>query len=329
VSEDTTPQVPESTGERRQRQKKFRDAVVLAVFVPGLAAVGLHKSYAVGVIALAIRLAAPFAVLWLADAKAWSAHVFVWAAVSTQVALWGGEVVVAWSASRRQRHEQWAPSRAFVWALAVIAAAAFGARGLPIQGYKSAAASMLPSVSPNERVLVRSDIMPARGDIVVFIAPPQVGPRNGAGEPWLKRLIGLPGDTIAFEEQDGNVVTTINEVRLPTSACDPSHLKSIQGVVDPFSGRKLRLPTCLLEGNPAYAVAQQHDVRSPVTLGPGEVFIVGDNRDNSHDSRRWGPAPADSIVGVVWGKYSWKPWEPPTYDAGRQPRLLRAQKQNP
>ncbi len=90
---------------------------------------------------------------------------------------------------------------------------------------------------------------------------------------FIKRVIGLPGETI--EVRDGSVY--------------------INGV--PLDEPYLSKPT---HGN----VAQR-------TLGPGEYFVLGDNRDNSSDSRSWGPLPNENIIGKAWLSY-WPPrlWGP-------------------
>lgn len=90
---------------------------------------------------------------------------------------------------------------------------------------------------------------------------------------FIKRVIGLPGETV--EVRDGSVY--------------------IDGVLldEPY----LSEPT---PGNVA-----------PRTMGPGEYFVLGDNRDNSSDSRSWGPLPRKNIIGKAWLSY-WPPqmWGP-------------------
>jgi len=102
---------------------------------------------------------------------------------------------------------------------------------------------------------------PERGDIVVLHPP-------GAddGKPYIKRVIGLPGDRVAFD--DGYV--TINGERLdepyldgPITDCDQaSHCQE--------------------------------------TVPEGAVYVLGDNRDNSADSRVFGPVAIDRIIGKAW-----------------------------
>jgi signal peptidase I len=125
--------------------------------------------------------------------------------------------------------------------------------------------SMEPTLH-NGQYLVVSKISyrfsePQRGDIVVFVSP------NGAGEDYIKRIIGLPGERV--EIRDGAV--WINGYRL-----DEPYLNS--GI--PYTGAW--------------------------SLGPDEYFVLGDNRANSSDSHAWGPLPRRNIIGKAWLCY-WPP----------------------
>lgn len=103
-----------------------------------------------------------------------------------------------------------------------------------------------------------------RGQVVVFYdQPPQP-----ASIPLIKRLIGLPGDTI--EIRDGQVF--INNRLLD----------------EPYVHGKLTT-------GGRYG--------GPLILGDAEYFFMGDNRPNSRDSRHFGPIPADQIVGLVVIRY--------------------------
>lgn len=109
---------------------------------------------------------------------------------------------------------------------------------------------------------------PQRGDIVVFRPP------NGGSEPYVKRIIALPGERV--EIRDGAVF--INGRRL----IEPY-------LVEPTVWRGMTL-------NHEYVVE------------PGHVFVMGDNRNNSSDSRIFGAIPMSSIIGKAWLTY-WPPDE--------------------
>lgn len=145
--------------------------------------------------------------------------------------------------------------------------------------------SMLPTLRPGDHILtMRSwlayphDRMPDRGDIVTFIppaaalrqsgdAPASSGDKLAAIRPevWVKRVIGLPGETVAVFRS----VIYINGEPLPTG------VRPNQGL-DPESDTSFS---------------------PPVVLGPDEVYVVGDNMADSDDSRHWGALKRRLIVG--------------------------------
>lgn len=106
---------------------------------------------------------------------------------------------------------------------------------------------------------------PAHGDIVVFDAP---GDDNRRDNPLLiKRLIGLPGDHIRIENSE----VFVNGVKLNESYI----------------------------AEPTFRCANFCDV----TLGENEYFMMGDNRNDSNDSRAFGPVTRDRIVGEAIVRY--------------------------
>jgi signal peptidase I len=108
---------------------------------------------------------------------------------------------------------------------------------------------------------------PHRGDVVVFETPPAAARECGSGGTYVKRLIGLPGDTLA--ERNGVVY---------------------------IDGKPLREP---------YVQATYRDAFDypPRKIPPGRYFFMGDNRKYSCDSRRWGTVPRKDIVGLVFATY--------------------------
>ena len=98
-----------------------------------------------------------------------------------------------------------------------------------------------------------------RGDIVVFETPSDW---QGADENLVKRVVGLPGETIAME-----------------------------GGVASINGAPLRENYLKTQPEPQSI--------APFRLGAGEYFVMGDNRNNSSDSRENGPVPEDRIRGRV------------------------------
>ncbi len=111
---------------------------------------------------------------------------------------------------------------------------------------------------------------PKRGDVIVFQTPPLAAARCGAGGTFVKRLIGLPGET--WEERNGYVY--INGKRLDES----------------------------------YVRPDRRDPRTipPKKIPPNQYFMMGDNRGSSCDSREWGSVPKQNLIGKVFATY-WPP----------------------
>jgi signal peptidase I len=144
---------------------------------------------------------------------------------------------------------------------------------------------MLPTIEVNDRVMVNKlayDIgEPERGDIVVFRDPAEpeidesipeavirsvleaVGVRTRGRDDLIKRVIGLPGDSV--EIQGG-------QVHIDGVAIDEPYLSDTSSMPD--------------EG--------------PFEVGTDEVFVMGDNRQFSFDSRRFGPIPEDDLIGEAF-----------------------------
>jgi signal peptidase I len=130
--------------------------------------------------------------------------------------------------------------------------------------------SMLPNLKEGDLVLVNRLVYhfaePKRGEVIVF-----KNPINPEDVPYIKRIIGLPGDKVMIEH--GRVY--ING----------------QLLSEPY------LKTTTLRGG-AYNVQE------------GELFVMGDNRNNSSDSRAWGNVSIDLIIGraeaIYWPPQDWQ-----------------------
>lgn len=166
--------------------------------------------------------------------------------------------------------------------LAVVVLGTVVLRTFVVQSFYIPSGSMLPTLQIGDRIIVDKLSYrlhdPQRGDIVVFSRPPL---EDQAYADLVKRVIGLPGETISSE--NGNVY--INGKRL----------------VEPW------LPTGSQSYTGALAGGDDHpqfDLPGPVKIPPGEYYVMGDNRKDSEDSRFFGPIPRSLIVGravaVVW-----------------------------
>jgi signal peptidase I len=111
---------------------------------------------------------------------------------------------------------------------------------------------------------------PKRGEIIVFQTPPTAKLRCGAGGTFVKRLIGLPGETVS--ERDGVVY---------------------------IDGRRLDEP--YIED-----LRRDHEPPRSWHVPQGDYFFMGDNRAQSCDSRVWGSVPRANLIGEVFFVY-WPP----------------------
>jgi signal peptidase I len=121
-----------------------------------------------------------------------------------------------------------------------------------------------------------------RGDVIVFKFPED--PRRD----FIKRVVALPGETVEIRDK----VLYVEGIRLPES-----HVTFSEDRVWPDDPE---LPESY----------RRRDQSRPFTVPPGSYFALGDNRDNSYDSRFWGPVPAGNLKGRAMIVYWSYPLEP-------------------
>lgn len=135
--------------------------------------------------------------------------------------------------------------------------------------------SMVPNFQSGEYLLTDKVSYkvsePERGDVVVFHAPKNAQCPEGTGCDYIKRVIGLPGETISLS----NSTFYINDQPIKESYL-PSDFQTLP---EDFIGNR------------------------EVSLGSDEYFVVGDNRSFSSDSRKWGPISKSDIVGKAFFRY--------------------------
>jgi signal peptidase I len=139
------------------------------------------------------------------------------------------------------------------------------------QPYRVEQQSMERTLEPDQYVLV-DKLTPRfddykRGDIIIFDPPTTWA--TDRRTPFIKRIIGLPGDHVAIK--DGRVY--VNDVAL----------------VEPY----------LYDGQPTVATGADSDWILP----PGQLFVMGDHREDSADSRVFGPVARDHVIGRAWLRY--------------------------
>ena len=197
------------------------------------------------------------------------------------------------------------PLRSMGEMVVIVAAAIFFAitiQAFAVKPYRIPSPSMMPTLEPGQRILVDrfSHLLgsdPAVGDITVFTPPKGAeavpgacgvvgqgpsysGPASHrscsrgtpakASQTFVKRVVGLPGDTIAV--RNGHVI------------------RNGKPANEPFA-RSCSGSACNL---------------GAITVPPGSYFLMGDNRGNSDDSRFWGPVPRGWIIGQAVVSY-WPP----------------------
>ncbi len=141
---------------------------------------------------------------------------------------------------------------------------------LAVQNFNIEGHSMEPSLHDKELVLIDKWSYlfhaPARGDVVVFVAPPH------PDQDYIKRIVAIPGDTITIND----TTVIVDGVKLNETYIDPRNQGNI------WASKTI----------------------SDMIIPPDDYFVLGDNRIGSSDSRDWGFVPRDNIIGraalVYW-----------------------------
>jgi signal peptidase I len=186
----------------------------------------------------------------------------------------------------------------FVLIVALALGLAFGIQAWVVKPYRIPSGSMEPTLSIGQRVLVdrlgNDFFAPVVGQIVVFHPPagaenqicgaksypadqvcPKPTPQEAKSTNYIKRVVAGPGDTIAIH--DGHVVLNGKPQKEPFAS---------------FVGCNSSISDC--------------NYRKPFKVPAGYYFMMGDNRDESDDSRFWGPVPRSWIIGEAFATY-WPP----------------------
>jgi signal peptidase I len=128
----------------------------------------------------------------------------------------------------------------------------------------------LPGEDRQGELILRPFNPPERGDIIVFWPPVEQDPDEDP-KPYIKRIIGLPGEHVTF--RSGDVFINGNVLKEPYIAVDDVKTRC--------SG----------------------DEYCDIIVPEGAVFVLGDNRQHSSDSRLFGPVDVDRVVGKAWISY--------------------------
>lgn len=212
------------------------------------------------------------------------------------------------------RRPAWAES---LESIGVAVLVALFLRAFVVEAFKIPSGSMIPTLAIGDQIFVNKYLygirvpftsvrlvdfsVPERGEVVVFIFPGE------SREDYIKRVVGLPGDEIRIRRG----VLYIND--------QPVERKRI-GVAnywdrDAASGRWHTFEATAFEetlDDHTYTTLRDGRLSSfaadygPIIVPDGHVFVMGDNRDHSHDSRAWGAVPLENVLGralFVW--WSW------------------------
>jgi signal peptidase I len=167
-------------------------------------------------------------------------------------------------------------------ALVVVLAGAAGCGGdesapaAATEQFKQGGGSMEPGIKPGQVVTARrvTDYTPKRGDVVLFHPPSDW---SVTGSPMLKRVLAAGGATVAC-------CTTAGQVTVDGAALDEPYVAE-DGPLDE-------------QPNPRSCVSRRF---GPVAVPEGSIFVAGDHRAASNDSRCLGPVPVSSVFAVVAG----------------------------
>jgi len=202
-----------------------------------------------------------------------------------------------------------------------VIALVFFLRSFLYEPFKIPSSSMVPTLQVGDLILVnkftygiRLPILnkkiievnqPQRGDVMVFKYPKDVS------LDYIKRVVGVPGDKIVYKNKRLTINGEALSYKQLPDYLDEEHLSYSQQYQENLSGVEHRILND--ERAPSYVpnpdAFPQHELCTydlegfACTVPPGHYFMMGDNRDNSLDSRYWGFVPDQNIVGkafFVW-----------------------------
>ncbi|PCJ32658.1 MAG: signal peptidase I [Gammaproteobacteria bacterium] len=182
-------------------------------------------------------------------------------------------------------------------------------RSFVAEPFRIPSGSMLPTLHVGDFILVNkfaygirlpvlntkiiSTGEPERGDVVVFRYP------ENPSVDYIKRVVGLPGDTVGYFAKNIYINGTLVSSEAKQKTAD------LLGIVP--IGHELRTET-LGEHKHDYLIdPTRRLVEGEFVIPEGEYFMMGDNRDNSNDSRYWGTVPEENLVGAAF--FIWMSWD--------------------
>lgn len=150
--------------------------------------------------------------------------------------------------------------------------------------------SMSPTLYNGERLIIQKQSPIKRFDIVIFNAK-DVDPKDNKGDDYIKRVIGLPGDTISYQA-NGDITINNKTYHQPFITKEQQTTGTLKMDGDHDYSGGFNLPSL------SQSEAWPH-IMAGETIPANEYFVMGDNRSVSNDSRYWGFVPKDKIIGVT------------------------------
>jgi signal peptidase I len=183
-------------------------------------------------------------------------------------------------------------------------------RSFLVEPFRIPSGSMMPTLLVGDFILVNKfaygirlpvvntkviDIdEPERGDVVVFRYP------KDPSVDYIKRVVGLPGDTIRY----ANKVVYVNG---QPAGQVPAGVYLGKGSGVSMSGASKRREQLGDLQHDILVMPRSPGVQGEYVVGEDEYFVMGDNRDNSNDSRYWGTVPEENLVGKAFR--IWMNWD--------------------
>jgi len=199
------------------------------------------------------------------------------------------------------------PVREWIESLLIAVLIALILRSFLVEAFKIPSGSMIPTLLIGDHIFVNKYVYgihlpilnkrivdwsePERGEVIVFVYP------NDPEKDYIKRVIGVPGDQIMVE---GEHVYVNGEKVKQTKAEEYEHTDGIDGTKEKFSLHHISLGDAQFDV--IYRKNRYHQ-RQEFKVKKDHYFVMGDNRDNSSDSRIWGQVPSANIKGraiLVW-----------------------------
>ena len=211
-------------------------------------------------------------------------------------------------------------AREYTESIGVAVLIALFLRAFVVEAFKIPSGSMIPTLQVGDHIFVNKFIYgvrvpftnikfgmeyrkPERGEVIVFIYPKE------PDKDFIKRIVAVEGDTV--EVRDNQIFVNGKGVPRSHVAGDCTYEDFVEETSQ-WEQRRCEAWIENVKGNSYTTVYDYnggvHSTR-PVTVPKDSVFVMGDNRDNSHDSRYWGFVPFDLIKGkamLIW----WSTGEP-------------------